>query len=387
MEIRARYFTIGLFTLAIIAAGFIFVYWLYNAGGIGPRTTYRVRFQGSVGGLSAGSPVTFNGLRVGEVTGVGLDPADPSGVIVTTGIVPSTPIRADTKVAMDYQGLTGTPVVALSGGTPAGQPLGLNGGEVPILAADPEASRSMTDSARTVMQRLDTVLNQNAEPLNSTLTNLKTFTDALSRNSSRVDGILAGLERMTGGAGKSGNAQAVDLSAASGFKPLAHTPAGQLAVAEPTTIGALDTDKLVLDPSAPPDKGAAQWADVLPKLVQVRLVESFENAGLVGSVLRGSDQTTADYVLQTDIRKFRIVSAPAPAAEIEIGAKVLSDKGRILAGKIITKSVPITGGDAKAAGSGLNEAFGGAATELVAWAVGVLDAQPPPKPSDAAPAQ
>ena len=70
MEIRARYVQIGAFTLAVIAAGFAFVYWLNNAGGLRERTVYQIRFESSVSGLLVGSAVLFNGIRVGEVTGL-----------------------------------------------------------------------------------------------------------------------------------------------------------------------------------------------------------------------------------------------------------------------------------------------------------------------------
>ena len=267
-EIRTRYLTVGLFTLAAIIAGFLFVFWLYNAGGLGRREVYRVRFVGSVAGLFAGSPVTFNGLKVGEVTSLSLNPADPTVVVVALGVAPETPVRADTKVALDFQGLTGAAAVALTGGSAGAQPLNLTSGEPPMLAADAAASQSMTESARVVLQRLDSVLNQNADPLNGTLNNLKVFTDALARNSDRVDGIISGLERMTGGAGKKGPGLLVDLTAPRAFKPLDQIPAGQLAIPEPTTIGKLDTDKLILDPAAPADALGAQWVDVLPKLLQ-----------------------------------------------------------------------------------------------------------------------
>jgi phospholipid/cholesterol/gamma-HCH transport system substrate-binding protein len=71
METRARYALIGLFMLAVIAASFAFVYWLENKGGFAQRETYQIRFQGSVSGLLIGSAVLFNGIRVGEVTGLG----------------------------------------------------------------------------------------------------------------------------------------------------------------------------------------------------------------------------------------------------------------------------------------------------------------------------
>ena len=80
METRAPYVLIGSFVLAAIIAVFGFVYWLNNTGGIGPRTNYHVQFQGPVPGLLVGAGVLFNGIRVGEVTGIGLAPDDPRRV-------------------------------------------------------------------------------------------------------------------------------------------------------------------------------------------------------------------------------------------------------------------------------------------------------------------
>ena len=54
MEMRARYVQVGAFTLAVILAGFVFVYWLNSATGLGSRSVYIVRFEGSVSGLLYG---------------------------------------------------------------------------------------------------------------------------------------------------------------------------------------------------------------------------------------------------------------------------------------------------------------------------------------------
>src|SRR3972149_9580966 len=107
METRARYALIGLFMLAVIAAGFGFVYWLENKGGFAQREVYQIKFQGSVSGLLIGSAVLFNGIRVGEVTGLGLNADAPQEVIATIAVVNGTPIRADTQVSIETQGLTG----------------------------------------------------------------------------------------------------------------------------------------------------------------------------------------------------------------------------------------------------------------------------------------
>ena len=92
METRARYALIGAFMLAVIAASFAFVYWLENKGGFGERAYYRLRFENSVSGLQGGSAVLFNGIRVGEVTALALDPDHPDQVIATIGVVSGTPV-------------------------------------------------------------------------------------------------------------------------------------------------------------------------------------------------------------------------------------------------------------------------------------------------------
>ena len=55
MEIRARYTLIGSFTLAVIAAGFLFVYWLNGSGTLRYGTRYQIRFENTVSGLLPGS--------------------------------------------------------------------------------------------------------------------------------------------------------------------------------------------------------------------------------------------------------------------------------------------------------------------------------------------
>ena len=112
MEIRARYIQMGVFALFVLVAGFAFVYWLNNAGALRDRAVYRVLFEGSVSGLQRGSAVLFNGIRVGEVTRLDLDGAAPRQVHVTIAVSRGVPVRADTLVFIDFQGLTGSPVVA-----------------------------------------------------------------------------------------------------------------------------------------------------------------------------------------------------------------------------------------------------------------------------------
>ena len=117
METRANYALIGLFTLAVITAGFLFVYWFSGGQNANFRYTYKVAFTGSVSGLGPGSLVTFNGIRVGEVRAVSFDPENPRLVIATIDISRDVQIRKDTRALLDVQIVSGVGSVALVGGS------------------------------------------------------------------------------------------------------------------------------------------------------------------------------------------------------------------------------------------------------------------------------
>src|ERR1700710_983093 len=97
METRAPFIIVGAFVLAAIGAVFGFVYWLHNAAGSGARTVHHVQFEGSVSGLLVGAAVLFNGIRVGEVTRLGLVLNSPRQVDATIAVAVDTPVQSDTK--------------------------------------------------------------------------------------------------------------------------------------------------------------------------------------------------------------------------------------------------------------------------------------------------
>ena len=186
-------------------------------------------------------PVLFNGIRVGEVSRLELDPDQPRQVLATIAVDRATPIRTDTSVTIDFQGLTGAPVVALTGGT-SKQPLPKTKAGLPLLTAEATAGQSMSMAARDVLRRLDGILAENAQPLHTMITNLDTFAAALARNSDRLDGIVAGLERMTGGAAKT---RAIyDLSVPSATLTLEKALSAHLVIPDPTALSVLDSDKI-----------------------------------------------------------------------------------------------------------------------------------------------
>src|SRR6185369_3931580 len=118
METRANYVLIGLFTVAVVVGVFGFIYWFQSLNGTGDRAFYRVQFEGSVAGLRTGASVLFNGIRVGEVTDLKLDPQRPTQVTAGIAVDRTVSVRPDTEVGLEFQGLTGIAALSLKGGNP-----------------------------------------------------------------------------------------------------------------------------------------------------------------------------------------------------------------------------------------------------------------------------
>jgi phospholipid/cholesterol/gamma-HCH transport system substrate-binding protein len=189
MEDRAKFALIGLFTFAVITAAFGFVYWLHSATGSKETNPYLIVFEGSVSGLRVGGPVLFNGIRVGEVTEMRLT-EKPSEVAAVISVAPSTPIRSDTIVTLEYAGLTGIASVSLKGAaasSPAVAPP--KSGDLPTLRAASTAG-DMGTAVRETLAKADAIIVENQESLRNTIKNLETFTAALARNGDKIDRLV-----------------------------------------------------------------------------------------------------------------------------------------------------------------------------------------------------
>lgn len=368
METRARFMLVGLFGLAAIAAGFGFVYWLNNSGGLAQRAIYQIRFEGPTPGLQTGASVQFNGVRVGEVTAVQLDPDNPRRVTATIAVARGTPLRADTRVGVDFRGLMGSAAIALKGGSPSSPLLAAAGGEPAVLVADPSASEDLTQTARQALQRLDRMLADNSDSVKSTMDNLKTFSEALGRNSDRIDRIMAGLERMTA-SGAEKPKPVYDLAAPTAFPPSLRAPRAQIVVGEVSAINALDTQRM-LGRSGDGQflvLGDAQWSDSLPKLIQAKIIQTFENAGFPAAAAAAVEHVAATHKLAIDLRNFAVMISAAPVADVEFSAKLVAGNGHIVGAQVFHATAPANGTDAAAIAAALNEAFAKAAAELAAW--------------------
>jgi phospholipid/cholesterol/gamma-HCH transport system substrate-binding protein len=203
METRANFVLIGAFTLAVIAGAFLFVLWFSGLTRTTDHHTYAILFDGSVAGLTRGGAVQFNGIRVGEVTEINLVADDPRRVEVLVDLAGRAPINQDTKARLEVQGLTGSAVIALTGGAPNSSPLVSKDGGPPVIVGESsdmqnilQAVQSLSAKADTVLGRVDKLIGDNSAAVADAVRNVDAFSKALSDNAGGVNSALSGVAEL-----------------------------------------------------------------------------------------------------------------------------------------------------------------------------------------------
>jgi phospholipid/cholesterol/gamma-HCH transport system substrate-binding protein len=196
METRANFVLIGTFTLAVIAAAFGFILWFQNLHSAKLRSPLRIVFEGSASGLRNGGSVNFNGIRVGEVVSVKID--NPKRVVALAMVENNAPIRKDTLVGLEFQGLTGVSAISLKGGDEAAPTVPLDKDGVPVLTADPDSVQDISQAIKSTLQNVNRIVSENQESVKNSLRNVETFTATLARNSEVIDGIMLKIDSVMG---------------------------------------------------------------------------------------------------------------------------------------------------------------------------------------------
>lgn len=193
METRANYLMIGGFILGALAFIFIFVFWITNIAGGGNR--YQIVFDSSVAGLTSGSRVGFNGIKVGEVQSFQLDLNDARKVRVVISVNDNVPIREDSLATIKSMGLAGGSGVEISPGTP-GSPLlvATDDDPIPTIEAAPMAGAGIFDAAPAALntanafiKRLDALIAANEQEISSTMANVNEFTTMLEGKNEEIE--------------------------------------------------------------------------------------------------------------------------------------------------------------------------------------------------------
>ena len=118
METKANYILIGASTVAGVMLMLLFAMWMANSEFSRGYNEYDIVFADPVRGLAQGGEVRFNGIKVGEVRSLRIDPDNTNRVIARIRVSSDVPVRQDSDARLEPIGLTGVTLVQLSAGSP-----------------------------------------------------------------------------------------------------------------------------------------------------------------------------------------------------------------------------------------------------------------------------
>jgi cholesterol transport system auxiliary component len=173
------------------------------------------------------------------------------------------------------------------------------------------------------------------------------------------------------GCGSKANNDTFDLS----LTPSATGPSArnrQILVPEPTAVKMLDSEQVVVrvSPSEVQYLSESRWGDRLPRLVQSKLVEAFENSGRLGGVGKPGQGLAIDFQIVTDIRAFEVTASGSRSANVEISAKILNDRnGTVRAQNVFKATSPVSGTENSDYIEALDRAFARVGAEIVDWSL------------------
>ena len=200
METRGNYVAVGAFVLLVLAGMLLAFLWVARVQFKTEFNYYQTHVSGSVNGLSAGAPVRLNGIDVGRVARIDLDPVNPDMVTLVLQVRDRFAIHADAVASLETEGLIGASYVEISGGTPASPPLKARRGEqYPTIASRPSSLQQVFASAPEVVahvlsiaDRLEAVLDdKNRAAIAETLANVRDTTGTVERRDKDIDSLIS----------------------------------------------------------------------------------------------------------------------------------------------------------------------------------------------------
>ena len=151
------YALVGAFVLVLGAVLIAGALWLAAGGALHKKVDLYLAIEDeSVAGLNLNAPVKYNGVAVGKVRKITLDPRNPERVRLIFAIDRGTPINVDTEAVLKTQGLTGIAYVELAGGTRDAAPLLAVAPEIyPLIRTKASLSARLENVLTSVLAKLD----------------------------------------------------------------------------------------------------------------------------------------------------------------------------------------------------------------------------------------
>lgn len=201
METKANNVLVGLFFIILLIGAFVFVYWIARFDVMTDRRTVHVVFRGPVTGLKAGNEVLFNGIDVGRVVDLYIDPNDSTAIRAVLKIDRATPLKVDTEARLEYQALTGVARVQILSGSKDAPPLSVGGDDdIAVLMVEGrqfsdlmDAGRELASQMSMILNKFDSVVQGTSKMIDQNVRNVEVFTNRLASNADRMDGMFVNI--------------------------------------------------------------------------------------------------------------------------------------------------------------------------------------------------
>lgn len=200
MEEKTNYTIVGLAVLILTGALIAVALWLSVGFEQKKHYTYAVYIHEAVSGLSEEAPVKFNGVKVGTVKQIELNPQDPQQVELLLSIEEGTPITTSTSATLISQGITGASYVGLSASSSDLTPLPREPGKpYPIIPSKPSLFNQLDSVLKEVSENVNKVSvhvqevfdEENVKNVKKTLANLQKFTEIIAKNNDHINRSIA----------------------------------------------------------------------------------------------------------------------------------------------------------------------------------------------------
>lgn len=200
METRAHYVAVGAFVLALVFLAFTAVLWLAGTQFAVSYDHYDIFFKGPVTGLSKGAAVDYNGIRVGQVSDIEIDPNNVEQIRVTAEIKSDVVIKEDAAANVETNILSGVSYILITRGTQEAKQLTAHEGQrYPVIRARRSTLASISARGPQLLEKLDDILDDvedllndhNREVFAETLDHLEKVTGALSAHSDDIGQLVA----------------------------------------------------------------------------------------------------------------------------------------------------------------------------------------------------
>ena len=196
METRANHVLIGAFTLLVTILAFAFALGAANYSSNRKWDQYEVVFSEAVTGLGNGGIVQYNGINVGEVTKLRLDPKDPRKVVARIRLEHDTPVKIDTKAKLAFVGLTGVAQIQLTGGLPESPRLEPTPEQpIPRIPTTPSALQNLSAAADDLVERVRSILSdENIARISGTLDDIHQLSSSVAGQKDDIAALVKNLK-------------------------------------------------------------------------------------------------------------------------------------------------------------------------------------------------